>query len=143
MREILALIVLIVAAVSIPAMAVPIQHPDCIDALEQVEVLRMRVPVYIDEDRFHRSITAGERRLELARLTKIVQSSCEKREAKEKRHLEKLGKAYEDGCNNESQQPCGDTFSVFPRDSKIVTYIREAIKMSPASGGLFSIDAVL
>jgi len=65
------------------------------------------------------------------------------RDAKEKRHLEKLGKANENGCNTESQQPCGDTFFVFRRDSKIVTYIREAIKMSPASVGLFSIDAVL
>jgi len=79
MREILALIVLILSAViSIPVVAGPIQHPDCIDALEQVEVLRMPVPVYIEEDRFHRNITAGERRLELARFTKIVRSSCEK-----------------------------------------------------------------
>jgi hypothetical protein len=65
------------------------------------------------------------------------------REAKEKRHHDKLGKACKNGCNNESQQPCGDTFFVFRRDSKIVTYTREAIKMSPALGGLFSIDAVL
>jgi hypothetical protein len=79
MRQILALIVLIVADVtSIQVVAEPIKHPDCIDALEQIAVLRMPVPVYIEEDRFHRDITASERRLELARLTKIVRSSCGK-----------------------------------------------------------------
>ena len=79
MREILALIVLIVAAVtSIQAVAEPIKHPDCVDALEQIVVLRMPVSVYIEEDRFHRDITESERRLELARLSKIVRSSCGK-----------------------------------------------------------------
>ena len=79
MRRILALIVLIVADVtSSQVVAEPIKHPDCIDALEQIVVLRMPVPVYIEEDRFHRDITASERRLELARLTQIVRSSCGK-----------------------------------------------------------------
>jgi hypothetical protein len=79
MREILALIVLIVADVtSIQVVAEPINPPDCVDALEQIVVLRMPVPVYIEEGRFHRDITASERRLELARLTKIVRSSCGK-----------------------------------------------------------------
>jgi hypothetical protein len=79
MRRILALIVLIVADVtSSQVVAEPIKHPDCIDALEQIVVLRMPVPVYIEEDRFHRDITASERRLELARLTKIGRSSCGK-----------------------------------------------------------------
>jgi hypothetical protein len=77
MRGILALIVLFVAEVtSIQAVAEPIKHPDCVDAIEQVVVLRMQVQVYIEENRFHRDITASERRLELARLTKIVRSSC-------------------------------------------------------------------
>src|ERR1700676_1946244 len=79
MREILALIVLIVAELtSIQVVAEPIKHPDCVDVLEQIFVLRMPVPVYIEEDRLHRDITASERRLELARLTKIVRSSCGK-----------------------------------------------------------------
>jgi hypothetical protein len=79
MLRILVLIVLIVADVtSIQVVAEPIKHPDCIDALEQIVVLRMPVLVYIEEDRFHRDITASERRLELARLTKIVRSSCGK-----------------------------------------------------------------
>ncbi len=73
MRQILGLIVLIVAEVtSIQAVAESIKHPDCVDALEQIVVLRMPVSVYIEEDRFHTDITASERRLELARLTKIV-----------------------------------------------------------------------
>ena len=77
MRGILTLIVLIVAEVtSIQAVAEAIKGPDCVDALEQIVVLRMPVSVYIEEDRFHRDITASERRLELARLTKIVRSSC-------------------------------------------------------------------
>jgi hypothetical protein len=80
MRVILALIVSIVAEV--PPMQVvaetPIKFPDCVDALEQIAVLRMPVPVYIEEDRFHREIKASERRLELKRLTKIVRSSCGK-----------------------------------------------------------------
>jgi hypothetical protein len=80
MRGIVALIVLIVAVVtSMPVVAeTPIKLPDCVDALEQIVVLRMPVPVYIEEDRFHRDITASERRLELTRLTKIVRSSCGK-----------------------------------------------------------------
>jgi hypothetical protein len=42
MRRILTLIVLIVAdVISIQVVAEPIKHPDCIDALEQIEVLRM------------------------------------------------------------------------------------------------------
>lgn len=79
MRRTLALIVLVVSDVtSIQVVAEPIKHPDCIDALEQIVVLRMPVLVYIEEDRFHRDITASERRLEIARLTKIVRSSCGK-----------------------------------------------------------------
>ena len=79
MREILALIVVIIAGVtSIQVVAEPIKHPDCVDALEQIVVLRMPVTVYIEEDRFHRDITASERRRELARLNKSVQSSCGK-----------------------------------------------------------------
>jgi hypothetical protein len=80
MRGILVLFGLIVAEfTSIQVEAEdPIKHPDCVDALEQIAVLRMPVPVYIEEDRFHRDITASERRLELKRLTKIVRSSCGK-----------------------------------------------------------------
>jgi len=79
MREILALMVLIVAAVtSVQVVAEPIKHPDCVDALEQIVVLRMPVSVYIEEDRFHRDIAASERRLEIARLAKIVRSDCSK-----------------------------------------------------------------
>jgi hypothetical protein len=79
MREILALIVLIVGDVmSIQVVAAPIKHPDYVDALEQIVVLRMPVSLYIEEDRFHRDITASERLSELARLTKIVRLSCGK-----------------------------------------------------------------
>jgi len=78
MRGILALIVLMVAEVtSTPVMAdEPIKDPDCVDALEQVVVLKMPTTVYIEEGRFHRDITASERRSELARLTKIARSAC-------------------------------------------------------------------
>ena len=79
MRNILTLLVLMVAEVtSIQAVADPIKRPDCVDALEQIVVLRMPVAVWIEEDRFHRNITASERRLELVRLTKIVRSTCAK-----------------------------------------------------------------
>lgn len=79
MRKILALIVLIVAEGAPVSMAAEaVKQPDCVDALEQIIVLRMPVRVYIEEDRFHRDITASERRVELARLTKIVRSSCAK-----------------------------------------------------------------
>jgi hypothetical protein len=58
--------------------AAPTKHPDCVDVLEQIVVVRMPVSVYIEEDRFHINITASERRSELARLTKIVRLSCSK-----------------------------------------------------------------
>jgi hypothetical protein len=80
MRGIVALIVIIVAAVtSIPLLAeTPIRLPDCVDALEQIVVLRMPVLVYIEEGRFHRDITASERRSELARLRRVTRASCGK-----------------------------------------------------------------
>ena len=79
MRLILVLFVLVVAELTLnPVVAGPMKHPECVDALEQIVVLRMPVPVWIEEDRFHRDITASERRLELVRLTKIVRSSCAK-----------------------------------------------------------------
>jgi hypothetical protein len=80
MRGIAAVMVLIVSVVtSMPVLAeTPIRHPDCVDALEQIVVLRMSVPVFIEEGRFHRDITASKRRLELARFTRITRSSCGK-----------------------------------------------------------------
>ncbi len=79
MREILALILLIVAEMTpIQGLTEPINSSDCVDALEQIIVLRMPVPVYIEAGRFHRDITASGRRLERARLAKIVRSSCGK-----------------------------------------------------------------
>jgi len=80
MRGIVALVVLIVAVlISMPVLAdTPIRLPDCVDALEQIVVLRMPVPVYIEEGRFHRDITASKRSSELARLTRITRLSCGK-----------------------------------------------------------------
>lgn len=79
MRKIPLLALLIVAEVgAAQAVAAPLDHADCVDALEQIVVLRTAGPVYIEEDRFHREITTSERRSELARLTKVAQASCSK-----------------------------------------------------------------